>query len=171
MQRQSFRHVSATVAKPFCTATGYAHKHLPQGKRRDEVLGLVRIGLKFKSQQVGKRPGFLAKLVLDCSRRDGPPYSFARLLDELERSAACRELHGEAAGPVEKVDRIFELVTIHTKRGRVQVPFSTVRNHLTTAKKCLLTELPLAAKPGKRLDTLAASLKLCRRNPTHVRKQ
>ncbi len=159
------------MTKSHCTATGYAKENLPRGKQRDEILGLVRIGLKFKSQQVGKRPGVLARTVLDCAKRAGPPYSFAQQLDELERAAARRELHGEAESPVEKVDRIFELVTLHTKFGRAQVPFSTMRNHLTTAKKCLLTEFPLATKPGNRLDTLASSLKLCRRNPIHARKQ
>jgi hypothetical protein len=118
-----------------CTATGYAHEHLPRGKKRDDILVAVRLGLKFKAQQCGKRPGVLSVLVLDCARQAGPPYTFAKLLDQLELAAARRELHGEVANPVEKIDRIWQLVTVHLpRRGRVQVPFASLRRHLTTAK-------------------------------------
>lgn len=130
------------------TATGCASLYLPPGERRDEILGLIRIGLRFREQQVGKRPGILSRLVLECARRIGKPYSFAQLLDELELEAARRDLYGEQASPVEKVDRIWQLVTIHTKKGREQKPFGTVRNHLTRAKKRISgEELTLSAKP------------------------
>lgn len=160
MRGLSFRHVSATVAsKNYCTTTGWCNAHLPRGKRRDEVLTLIRLGAKFKSQQCGKRPGVLARLVLDCARRAGPPYSFAQLLDELEREAARRELHGERASPIEKVDRIWQLVTIHVKQRRVQKPFKTFQNKLTVARKIIITEqIPDTPKQGITFDTLTPSL-------------
>lgn len=131
------------MAKWSDTATGTAAHYIPAGPKRDELLGLVRIGIKFKQQHAGKRPGCLAHLVLDCARRGGPPYSFEQLLDELELEAARRELDGEGASPVEKIDRVWQLATVHTPaRGRVQVPFATLRNHLTYAKKCLRAEIP-----------------------------
>lgn len=122
------------------TATGTAVRHIPPGELRDEILVLLRLGVKFKAQQVGKRPGFLARLVLDCARRAGPPYSFKQLLDELELEAARRELNGEKASPVEKIDRVWQLITIHAPK-RAQIPFGTIRNHLTHAKKTLQAEI------------------------------
>lgn len=111
------------------------------GLDQDKVLGLARLGMRFKAQHIGRRPGKLSRLVLDCARRAGPPYTFARLLDELSLEAARRELNGERASPVERVDRIWELITIHVPRqGRVQVPFGTLRNRLTTAKKIIRKE-------------------------------
>ena len=126
------------------TATGLLVRYVPAGPKRDELLALVRIGIKFGPQQrIGKRPGCLAQLVLDCARRAGPTYSFAQLLDQLELEAARRELHGEQASPVEKVDRVWQLATAHLpKRGRVQVPFKTLQNHLTDSKKKLRAAIP-----------------------------
>jgi len=105
----------------------------------EEALRLITIGMKF--DQRGKRPGQLAHLVLDCAKRAGRPHSFEQLLHELELEAARRDLHGEQVSPVEKIDRIWELATIHLqKRGRAQIPFGTLRNHLTRAKKNILQE-------------------------------
>lgn len=119
-------------------------RYVPAGPRRDELLALVRIGIKFERQHhVGKRPGCLAQMVLDCARRAGPPFSFAQLLDQLELEAARRELDGEQASPVERVDRIWELVTVHLPgQGRVQKPFKTLQNHLTDSKKKLRAAIP-----------------------------
>lgn len=136
------------VAELFGGATGALVSYVPAGADQDELLDLVRMGVYFKANHIGKRPGALSRLILDCTRRAGPPYTFARLLDELSLEAARRELHGERASPVEKVDRIWELVTIHLpKQGRVQVPFATVRNHLTTAKKIIRKEFPPSPNP------------------------
>lgn len=125
-------------------ATGLLVRYVPAGPKRDELLALVRIGIKFERQQhIGKRPGCLAQLVLDCARRAGPPYSFAQLLDQLELEAARRELHGEQASAVERIDRIWQLATVHLpRRGRVKVPFKTLQNHLTDSKKKLHTKIP-----------------------------
>ena len=132
----------------FDTATGMLVSFVPDGPQRDELLGLVRIGIKFDRQHIGKRPGALSRLVLNTARDAGPPYSFESLLDGLERLAARREIHGETASCVERVDRVWCLMTIHLpKKGRVQVSFGTVRNHLSAAKKSLSAEFPLAAKP------------------------
>jgi len=126
------------------TATGLLVRYIPAGPKRDELMELVRIGSKFERQQhIGKRPGCLAQLVLDCAGRTGPPYSFAQLLDQLELEAARRELDGERASPIEKVDRIWQLVTVHLPgQGRVQKPFKTLQNHLTDSKKKLRAAIP-----------------------------
>jgi hypothetical protein len=60
-------------------------------------------------------------------------------LYELELEAARRELAGEKASPIEKVDRIWEVLTYHDpKKGRMQMPFGTLRNQLTQAKKQII---------------------------------
>lgn len=131
------------------TTTGTLISYVPDGPDRDVLLGLVRLGLQFQQQQqTGKKPGYLANFVLDCAQRAGPPYSFDQLLFEFNRLAAQRESDGERASPVEKVSRSYHLVTLHIpKKGRVQVPFGTLRNHLTEAKKRLAVQFTLAPKP------------------------
>lgn len=126
---------------PEPSATGTLVRYIPKGVDRDELLGLVRMGLVFQSQQCGRRPGVLANLVLNCARRAGKPHTFAKLLGELEIEAARRELRGEQASPIEKVDRVWQLVTLHTKAGREQKPFGTIRWHLTQAKIKLRGEI------------------------------
>lgn len=133
--------------RPGFTATGTAAQYLPPGDETDEIMRLIRLGVAFRAQHGGKRPGPLANLILDCAKRAGAPYSFPRLLDELELDAARRELHGVAGSPIEKVDRVWQLLTVHLpKRGRVQVPFGTIQNHLTAARKSLLAEITVSAK-------------------------
>jgi hypothetical protein len=130
-----------------CTATGYAYEHLPRGKRRDEVLVLIRVGLKFKQQQAGRKPDyfshFLAALVPTLSRP-----AFAALLDALELQAARRDLYGTAVSPIEKVDRVFEMLTYHDpRRGRLQITLATLRNRFTSAKKKnQIPQFPLSPK-------------------------
>lgn len=125
------------------TAAGTAALHLPPGPERDEILRLVRIGIAFNDQHAGKKPGALHKLVLECARRGGPPYSFEQLLVELGLEAVRRDLYGECASPVEKVDRAMNLVTVHLpKQGERQIDFRIIRNHLTKAKKIIKKEIP-----------------------------
>lgn len=139
MPRLKHRGDSNVVEVPF-TATGCAALYVPPGAKCEEILLLIRLGQRFRSQQVGKRPGTLSLLVLDCARRAGPPYSFDGLLCQLELLAVQREQEGERASPVEKVSRVWQLLTFHHPRtGRMQIPFSTLRNHLTNAKKILRT--------------------------------
>lgn len=128
-------------AKLLITTTGAAAEYLPSdGLARDELLGLVRLALPMRAQHAGKRPGLLARTVLECCRRMGPPYSFSRLLEQLDVLAAERaECDGSTLPPVEAVRRTWELVIFHDpNRGRVEVPFATLRGHLTSAKKTLV---------------------------------
>ncbi len=137
-------------AERLITTTGAAAEHLPPaGQARDEILGLVRLALPFAAQQGGKRPGALARLVLDRARRAGPPYSFAQLLDVLEDDVA--QYGSDARSPVDQVNRVRETVTVCLPRqdGR-EVPFATLRRHLTGAKKILKSEIRTPPKPRKR---------------------
>lgn len=124
-------------------ATGRLVRALPPGPERDELLGLVRIGVRFKSQHVGRRPGALATLVAEIvgTMKDKP--TFRNLLHELELAAARRSLYGPAH-PIEKVDRIWQVLTYHEGGERKQTTFDRVRNILTDAKK---QKFPPAAKP------------------------
>lgn len=109
---------------------------LPPGDERERILELVRLGEKFAAQQRGRRPGFLRTYVAQVAARLAPPPTFEALLDELATEAARRELHGEQASPVEKVNRIWEVATIHMpRRGPQEVTFKTLRNLLTPCRK------------------------------------
>lgn len=113
----------------------YIEKTLPPSPERDRVLNLVRLGLSFEQQQrLGKRPGFLKGYLLKLLARIENP-TFDRLLEELELEAVRRGMHGDAASPIEKVDRIWQLVTYHHPRtGRQQLTFKTIRNKFTWCK-------------------------------------
>lgn len=118
-------------------------QYLPPGPARDELLGLVRLGLKFRQQHGGKRPGAIARLVLECARRAGEPYSFDAVLVELSLAARRRTLLGDRSMIVLDVARDDEFVTVDVPgRGPRDIPFATVRNHLTEAKKKLRAEIP-----------------------------
>ena len=145
------------VDRTLFTATGYAAENLPQGPERDQIIGLIRLGVKFKSQQVGKRRGFLHTYLDAIVSRMAAPVTFDRLLSELELESARRGRMGpskngnslvanlEAAHssrgaregiPIEHVSRSFLLVTYHDpKRGRVQVTFGRLRNIFTESKQ------------------------------------
>lgn len=113
-----------------CLATG------TPASDRDELLVLIRLGVKFRAQHTGKKPGFLACYLADLAKRINGPLTFDSLLLELRYQARVREVQGAAASPVEKVDAQWELLTYHDpRRGRLQMPFGTLRNHLTTLKK------------------------------------
>ena len=120
----------------YAGATGFTAKHLPPGEQREEILSLIRLGVRFRAQHDGRKPGTLSRLVAKAVSGTGGACTFAALIDELERCAARRALRGALESPVEKVDRIFEVLTYHdSKKGRSQVEFTTLRNHLTQAKK------------------------------------
>jgi hypothetical protein len=119
-----------------CPAIDNLVAAMPAGPALDEILALVRIGLTFKSQQCGRRPGFLAKEIRCAALRIGEPVTFERILVELENAAVRRDRDGEAASPFESVNRVWELVTYHhPRRGRIQVTFKTIRNKVTICKK------------------------------------
>ena len=133
------------------TTTGRLVCYVPEGPDRDLFLGLMRLGESFSKQQVGKRPGKLAQLVLDCARRAGPPYSFKQLLYELDIEAACRNQDGERASPIERVSRSREEITYWPKKDdERRIQFVTLRGKLTAAKKILRDEILSTAKPRKR---------------------
>lgn len=126
------------------SCTGYLYENLPDSPERDEALGLVRFGLQFKQQHCGRRRGYLFNSLVNLSRQI-KPLTFEKLLDELAYQSRRRELLGEKASPFEKVDRDFELLTFHDpKKGRIQMPFGTLRNYFTNIKKELF---PLTTKP------------------------
>lgn len=103
-------------------------KHVPDGPERDELLGLVRLGVTFRSQHCGRRPGFLTTYLRDLAATL-TKRSFEALLLELELAAVRRDVHGETASPIERVCREWEVVTYHDpKHGRRQVTFKTLRN-------------------------------------------
>lgn len=108
-----------------------------------EIIELAALGAKFRSQQrTGKKPGALFWLVHSCAKRAGHPYTFERLLVELAYSARCREILGKHTEVLD-VDRSSEVVAVELpRRGIVDVPFATLRNHLTKAKKLLISEIP-----------------------------
>lgn len=106
----------------------------------DRLAELVRIGQAFKEQQRGRRPGFLHGFVRQLIEHIDKPVTFAKLLDELELEATRRELHGEDGRPIEKVNRVWEVVTYHhPRKGEQQITFKTLRNKFTTCKK---TQIP-----------------------------
>jgi hypothetical protein len=115
-----------------CMATGTT------ATDREELLLLVRLGVKIRAQHNGKKPEFLACYLADLAKRINGPLTFESLLLELRYQARVREVQGEAASPIEGVDLAFDLLTYHhPRRGRLQMPFGTLRNHLTRVKKDL----------------------------------
>lgn len=116
--------------------THYVETALPPSPEREEILTLVRLGLSFQKQQrIGKRPGFLKGYLLKLLSTIEGPITFDRLLQELELEAARRDMYGDNESPIEKVDRIWWLVTYHHPRtGRQQLSFKSIRNKLSWCK-------------------------------------
>jgi hypothetical protein len=116
--------------------TSYLENALPPSPEREELLALVRLGLSFqKHQRVGKRPGPLKAYLLKVAGKLESPVTFEKLLEELELEAVRRNMHGTTASPIEKVDRVWEIITYHHPRtGRQQLTFKTIRNKLSWCK-------------------------------------
>ncbi|SCY31030.1 hypothetical protein SAMN05216308_107101 [Nitrosospira sp. Nsp13] len=114
----------------------YIETSLPPGPERDQIIGLVNLGLSFQQQQnKGRRPGPLKAYLLKLIQKIDGPVTFGRLLEELELEAARRDMYGITASPVEKVDRIWEtLVFHHPRNGRQPLTFKTIRNTLSWCK-------------------------------------
>lgn len=113
-----------------CMATGAT------ATDREELLLLVRLGVKIRAQHNGRKPGFLACYLSDLAKQINGPLTFESLLLELRYQARVREVRGESASPIESCDASFELLTYHhPRRGRLQMPYGTLRNYLTTLKK------------------------------------
>lgn len=102
---------------------------------KQELVQMAKSYMRFKEQQKGKRPEFIQRYIAGIVSGMPKP-TFKELLHQLELAAARRELKGEKASPIEEVNRVWELVTYHhPRKGRIQTPFGTIRNHLTKAKK------------------------------------
>ena len=123
---------------------------LPPGPELDEMVCLIRLGVQFRSQQAGRRPGALTRYLVNLVRGFGPACTFEQLLDCLEREAALHNIDTGAAGTisVENVNRVMEVVIFHDPRkGADEVPFGTLRNRLTATKKILRDEITSSDKP------------------------
>lgn len=126
-----------------CTTTGAAALYVRSGPEKAEIMTLIRLGLRFRAQQVGKRPGFLHLYVCGIIARMAPPITFEALLDELGLAAIRREAGDARREPIERVSRVYELVTFHDPtRGRQQVTFGRLRNIFTAAKKARFPPCP-----------------------------
>lgn len=122
------------------SVTGYLYENLPDSPERDNAMGLVRMGIAFKQNHIGRRHGYFFNYLVNLAGKINTTLTFDCLLTELSFEARRRELLGETVSPIEKVDREWELLTYHDpKRGRQQMPFATLRNKLSQVK----TRLPL----------------------------
>lgn len=125
------------------TTTGAAALYIRNGPERDEILGLIRIGIQFKRQHVGRRPGFLHRYIVDLVAQMPKPVTFAALLSELDLAAGRRAASDGWGEPIERVSRSFEELTYHDpKRGRQKIAFGTVMNYFTKAKKARFPASP-----------------------------
>lgn len=111
-------------------------RSVPPGAERDVVIGLVKLGATFKCQHVGRRPGALAELVLKLMESAGAPYTFKRLVLEMEYEAVKRSRGFPSQ--IEEVDKEAMTVAVELPgRGIVERKFSAVRRHYYEAKKFL----------------------------------
>ena len=102
---------------------------------KKQLIELSKLAISFKNQQVVKRPETFSRFLTSIVKHMPNP-TFNNVLYQLELAAIKREQEGEQASCIEKLDRIWQLVTWHhPKRGRLQMPFKTLRNKLTQAKK------------------------------------
>ncbi len=103
-----------------------------------EVMELAKLGEIFKQQQLGKRPEAFRRYITSIVKQLDKP-TFDNLLYELELAAVRRRDKGEQGEPIEAVNRVWQTVIFHDKKGRNHKPFGTIRNCLTRVKKELLT--------------------------------
>lgn len=108
------------------SATGDLCDAMPDGPARDELLGLIRVGLVFTSQHRGRRPGALREHVEHVVGHMAER-TFDRLLIELEFDALRNQLQGQT--PILRVDRAEETVIYLDEHGTERVvSFRHVRN-------------------------------------------
>lgn len=133
------------MAELFDGATGALVRFVPEGPEHDELLMLVRTGITFKRNHVGRRPGFLHRYIAGIVASMAAP-TFERLLEALELAATRR--NGGHENPIEHCSRSFSLLTYHDPRhGRKQVTLARVRNIFTEAKR-EHSRLPLSRESG-----------------------
>ena len=74
-----------------------------------------------------------------------PPRTFKLFLEELDLESRRRAAGAALVAPVEEVSRAMEVVKFHhPKAGRKEIPFGTLRNIFTIAKKDVVTRSPKA---------------------------
>lgn len=116
------------------SATGYLFDNLPDGPERDELLGLIRVGLAFRGQQCGRKPDQITNYIADLVSKLSKPTN-AALLERLE-SASTKHDYGANEVAVVLVNRVFEVVQFHhPRRGTVEISFKRLQNVMTIAKK------------------------------------
>lgn len=120
-------------------ATSIAAKYLPPGEEADQILSLIRLGVKFRGQQRGKKAELLSKIIFECVKRTGRPYSFNQLLDQLEIESVRRDKSGAKSSCIENVNRPYREVTYYNPGTGVEktVGYSAIQRHLTKARKIL----------------------------------
>lgn len=108
------------------SATGYAVEHLPPGEAADEILGLIRIGEKFRaSQRRGRKHGVLRRHISELVAR-AKPDNFDALLLLLELEALNHTLAGD--GVIVRVNRGFECLRYLEGGDEREVSFKRLRN-------------------------------------------
>lgn len=123
-----------TLFKPGFTATGTVAACLQPGAELDEILTLIRLGVAFRAQHAGRKPGFLHNYIVGLVARMPKP-TFDNLLAELDLAAARRDA-GDDREPIERVSRSWQIMTYHDpKKGEARVTFGTLRNYMTIGKK------------------------------------
>jgi len=110
---------------------------MPPGAELAAIIKLLRTGQKFLAQQRGRKAGFLRNHLAAIMKRDPAPGNFEEMLEQLELDAVRRDRDGESAGPVHRVDRVWELVTYQhpKKKCEVKATFKTLRNIFTDCRK------------------------------------
>jgi hypothetical protein len=106
-------------------ATGTVVAALPAGPAREEILGLVRLGLAFRARHGGRRPGPLRRHV-EATVARLPERTFEALLLELELDAVRHQVRGET--PILRVDRVEEVLRYLDGEREVEVTFGHLRN-------------------------------------------
>ncbi|MGB4248544.1 MAG: hypothetical protein WBJ75_12575 [Pseudohongiellaceae bacterium] len=121
------------IAKQACLTV---LRHVPPGSERDVVLDYIKFAAPFKNQHVGRRPGELRAIVLQLLQNAGKPYTFEKLLREMEYEAIKRG--NGFPSRIDEVDREMKLVIVDLPRvGTVERKFSAILRHFYAAKNIL----------------------------------
>lgn len=100
--------------------------HMPPGGERDALAALVGLGLAFRAQHRGRRPGVLRRHVAAVVARMPAPRTFDALLTELEFDALRGRLQGST--PILRVDRREEVVRYIEHGVELECGFRRLRN-------------------------------------------
>jgi hypothetical protein len=121
-------------------ATGRLVQLLPADTPDNEItelLGLIRVGLKFSNQWRGRKRGplfyYMVEVVSKLTAQQ-QPVNFENLIAMLKIDARRCDLLGEAASPVSRINEEFESVVFHFNGEKI-IAYGTLRNILTKIKK------------------------------------